>query len=199
MCVTACQPPVHCWESGDGWGEMLSILGLFWGTKLNFEDDEWGTVDNKCQTQFFKLSVTSLQLQTEENQWDSQSGSLWCSVPSVTQCVHVCISQKQALGQTSGLLLAQSLIINFYHIVKTFTAVGSPAIPPTKPTEVLTNPQWWILPSALPAPNHLESMDSNYTECAGHDWKLSTHITSRCRTSFYNIFIALLNVIIMQQ
>lgn len=100
-------------------------------------------------------------------------------------CMHV---QKQTAGETSGLLLARRRRINFCHIIKTFTAVGSPTIPPTKPTEPLTNPRWLILPSSLLSLNHLVSMDSNYTQCADWGCKLSAHVTSRCCRRFDNIF-----------
>lgn len=102
--------------------------------------------------------------------------------------MYVCMEQKQTAGVTSGSLLAQSPRINFCHIIKALTAFGSPTIPPTKPTEPLTNPQWWILPSALLSLNHLDSTDSNYTERANCDCKLSTHATSRWCKSFDYIF-----------
>lgn len=112
-----------------------------------------------------------------------------CSMPNSTYVyMYVCMEQKQTAGVTSGSLLARSPRINFCHIIKALTAFGSPTIPPTKPTEPLTNPQWWILPSTLLSLNHLDSTDSNYTERANCDCKLSTHATSRWCKSFDYIF-----------
>lgn len=48
------------------------------------------------------------------------------------------------ISVTSGPLLAPTRI-NFCHIIKTLTALGSPAIPPTQLSKPLTEPQWWFL------------------------------------------------------
>lgn len=45
---------------------------------------------------------------------------------------------------TSGPLLAPTQI-NFCHIIKTLTAFGFPAIPPTQLSKPLTEPHWWFL------------------------------------------------------
>lgn len=97
------------------------------------------------------------------------------------------IPQKETIGGTSGFLLSHR--INFCHIIKTLTAVGSPTIPPTKSTELLTNPQWWILTSSQLSLNHLDSMDSDYTDCWDSDCTLSTHVTNRCCKSFDYFFM----------
>lgn len=75
--------------------------------------------------------------------------------------------------------------IKFCHIIKAFIAVGSPTVPPTKPTKPLTNPHSWILPSSLQSLNHLASIHSHYRASADCDWKLSTYVTNRCYKVFW--------------
>lgn len=159
----------------------VGILGLLWGENKTFRmmsevlwimsvrhkllrnilsAKENGKADRKYLLRAFGISMYIYRLYMYTTETD-HSSNIWI-----------------ALGSPR---------INFCHIIKTLTEVGSATIPPTKPTEPLTNPQRWILPSS-PLSLHLDSIHSHFKDC-----KWSTHVTSRCAESLDYNYIIFLN------
>lgn len=81
-------------------------------------------------------------------------------------------------GLTSGPLLARSHKINFCHIIKSLSSLGSRTVPLTKPYNLLTNPQCGYRPAPCCRSTTLTTW--TLAECADCDGNLSTCITSRC-------------------
>lgn len=107
MCVTACQPPVHCWENGGGRRRCWVCCEK--KKKKNLQDE--------CQSLNYWQHPFSLRKRKSSGIYRLEvCGALF--LLHFNACMYVCTPQKQTVGVTSGSLLAQSPRINSCHIIK---------------------------------------------------------------------------------